>query len=478
MGLMRVFENEQEDVVTLPEEIFVIEPVTEPDTAAEIVTVDQMNASIAELVDVFTDMEDAGGMSQRFALEAERILPGIIGRPVEFHTAAPSATHYRVSLEEVHKGIWALAAAAAVAVMAAIYKIYKWLTGGSSDTPGSGSGGGSGGKVEKAKDEAEHIATQGPELAATMTQVAAEVRADPIVLKDKNGKSQEYRNMEGIIETFFLSEEQYRTEKSLLQNPDPVHYDIVHEGPYSKMIDELSKAKIFSEARQQIMERLKVIEELIHEDRNSEGNHVLNANRRIQTTGEPIKVRVGGRQKTFREIQQELSETRSKIVAKKPPVRLHYDDTFRRMEHVLKKKDLVHLLAEIHDHLPVVQEMNEKIAKLNDWLGELAQDGQPGGNSPQVAQGVRQVLFILGQQVTGFAGMCNEVLHYVNDSKRLVTVTVGFGREIVHRLSASMDEKNMSPGWKKIKAEIQGAHKAMQEAHFPSGYKDPTAGHH
>jgi hypothetical protein len=51
----------------------------------------------------------------------------------------------------------------------------------------------------------------------------------------------------------------------------------------------------------------------------------------------------------------------------------------------------------------------------------------------------------------------------------------GFAREIVQRISADMDEKTMSDGWKKIKAQILGAQKAIQESHFPSGYHDPAA---
>lgn len=478
MGLVRAFENEQEDVVILPEEIFVIEPVTDVDVTAEIITVEQMDQSIAELIDVFTDMEDAGGMSQRFALEAERILPGIMGRPVNFHTAAPSATHYRVSLEEVHKGIWALAAAAAVAVMAAIYKIYKWLTGDSADGGGKGGGGGGGaaGKVEAAKAEVQHIATQGPEVAQAMTDANKELHSNPITLQDKNGKTKEYRDMESVIEALFLSESHYSKEKSLLQNPDPIHYDIIHERDYSKHVDMLSKARLFHEAATQIKDRLKVIEELIHEDRNSEGNHVLNTASRLKNTASPIKVKVNSSFKTFREIHADLSAARNKAASFKPPARLHYDDTFRRMEHVFKKKELLQLLVEIDGHLPVVQEMHEHIAKLNGWLGDLTTDGQPGGNSPQVAQSVREVLSVLGQQVTGFAGLCNEVLHYVNDNKRLVQVVVGFGKEIVREVSKRYPDDNLPSGWKTIRAQIQGAHKALQEAHYPSGYKDPTAG--
>lgn len=76
------------------------------------------------------DILKSGGMSQSFALEADRILNGFINEdlPIGYFTKQPSATKLRYALEEMDKKQMGMIAAAIAAAIAILYKIIKWFT--------------------------------------------------------------------------------------------------------------------------------------------------------------------------------------------------------------------------------------------------------------------------------------------------------------------------------------------------------------
>jgi hypothetical protein len=84
---------------------------------------------ITDLFYLADDIQNASGMNQSFAMEAEKLLPGFGGVPIGYYTVDTSATRYKVAVEELSAGIWALIAAAITAVAAMIYKFIKYVFG-------------------------------------------------------------------------------------------------------------------------------------------------------------------------------------------------------------------------------------------------------------------------------------------------------------------------------------------------------------
>jgi hypothetical protein len=103
------------------------------DISANIGTITALENRIADLLYLADDIQNASGMNQSFAMEAEKLLPGFGKVPLGYYTLDTSATRYKVSLEEISKGIWALIAAAAAALAAVVYKFIKWLFGDKDD---------------------------------------------------------------------------------------------------------------------------------------------------------------------------------------------------------------------------------------------------------------------------------------------------------------------------------------------------------
>lgn len=136
-----------------------------PELEAEVKLVVAYEHQIHDLRALADDLERVGGINQDFVMEAERLLPGVLVSdkvPLGFFSVSTSATRYRMSMEEVTKGIWALIAAGIAAALAVIYKLYKWFTGDSSDKAGGGGGGGSsdGGKAASSHEAAGDVVNE------------------------------------------------------------------------------------------------------------------------------------------------------------------------------------------------------------------------------------------------------------------------------------------------------------------------------
>lgn len=139
-----------------------------PELEGEVRMIVAVEDQLFDLEQLAMSIERAGGMNQRFALESERIVPGLLVTdrvPVGFYSKDTSATRLRVSLEEITKGMWALIAAGIAAALALLYKLYKWFSG---DKSADGEGGGSGGSSSEAKVE-EH--ERGGDVAAEVKRV-------------------------------------------------------------------------------------------------------------------------------------------------------------------------------------------------------------------------------------------------------------------------------------------------------------------
>lgn len=429
-----------------------------------------LESSIQELIDLSDDIQGTGGMSQSFALEAERILPGILSCPTNYFSKAPSQTQYRLATEEIHKGIWALIAAATAAVLAAIYKIYKWFSGDSSGDD-KGAGKAAEAKAEKKVEDAEKTAEGTVAVAEGMVDAADTLRHNPVEFSGTKGHFK-FNSMDHLIEQTFMSTASYGEEKKFFLEPEPVHRDIVDHGPYSQLFDRVAKGSVFTSASNLLKDKIKLLEEIIHKDRNAQGSVVAGIQKDLDLVAAPIKVKFSGETLTLRELADKLRAEREKAEGKKTSGRLHYDDMFNRINKVYKNDNVVRLLHQVRDYLPVVSDMKDALQVTQDYVGDLSHDGQAGGNSPPVAQKVRSVISILGQQITGFAALSNEIDHYVQYLKRLSSVTVGFGKEIVTRMMHLMEVnevKEIPSSWKKVRAAIDGATKAMEASHFPSG---------
>ena len=145
---------------------------------------------LGHLEQLQTDIRDAGGMTQQFAMEAQQLLV-VFDRdtPLAYYTKNPSRTRLAVANEEINKGMWAAIAAGVAALLAVVYKVVRWLMGSSSsDSAPASSSASSSNKTptEQAKEvvkEATEVAKEAPEAVAQTKESASEMvaEAEPVL---------------------------------------------------------------------------------------------------------------------------------------------------------------------------------------------------------------------------------------------------------------------------------------------------------
>lgn len=146
-----------------------------------------LEQSLARLDGIADRMEAVRGVSQSMALEAQQVMPGFLNqkRPVGYFTVAPSATQYRVSLEEISKGMWAAIAVGIAAAFTAVVGLIMALVGGDSSSKSAGGGGGKAPPLEKAIENVEKVTevVAQSEAAAEVIQHTREHTVDDAIKK-------------------------------------------------------------------------------------------------------------------------------------------------------------------------------------------------------------------------------------------------------------------------------------------------------
>lgn len=448
-----------------------------PATGVELAEDDEllvaMESSLVDLIGLAVEIRTTGGMSKSFAMEAQRIMPNTLSVPVNYFSESPSATRLHVSLEEIDKGIWALIIAGVTIVVGAIYKIWKWLSG---DKEGDGNGSTAVSNTERKIEEVTATSDSTIELADSMAEAGREIRAHPIQFQGKDGTVR-WNSMDQLIDSVFVSDDRYGEEKKFFLQPKPIHRDIVENGNYTKIIHQLAKAHVFNRAAELIMAKIKLLEEIEHRDRNAQGTIIAGLQKQMDEIAKPIMLKFEGKEMTLAQLAGRLRAAREEAENTKNTHRLHYDEMFSKLSQSYKNKDLVELLKQMLGYLPVLDEMRQGLERTEHFVGDLTQDGQPGGNSPQVAQRIRVLIGAMHEQLTGFAQLANEIDHYVHHFKSLSKTTTGFGKEIVRKVTSHMrlaEVEEIPVEWKKIVAGIEAALDAMEKSHFPSGVQGRT----
>lgn len=131
-----------------------------------------LEQSLARLDGLADRMTAVRGVSQSMALEAQEVMPGFLNkkRPVGFFTVSPSQTQYRVSLEEISRGMWSAIAIGIAAAFAAVIALIMGLLG--SDAEGAKSPGKKTPPIEKAIENSDKVTAivQASEQAAEIVQ--------------------------------------------------------------------------------------------------------------------------------------------------------------------------------------------------------------------------------------------------------------------------------------------------------------------
>lgn len=230
-----------------------------------------LESELKEFYYLFDDMKTVGGMNQQLALEMHRLIPESAQKyPVGYFTKQATATLYRPALEELHEGVWALIGAAALAITVMIWKFVRWVTGKSSDELPEPKASGSGpsdsqlsGAIKDAESaankrnnvideiagEQKNIANMAPGLEAAAVQVVGDARKNDEqegrrAANDATGGDGKKGGSVSIEEVtdMILDLNKHKHLYDLVYQKNNAYYDIMVDGPWSKLILALGPA--------------------------------------------------------------------------------------------------------------------------------------------------------------------------------------------------------------------------------------------
>lgn len=438
------------------EEIFVDPtPGEVPELAVDVEILVSLEARLDDLAYLRQDMERAHGMTQSFAMEAERILPGSMGVPVGYFTKTPTATRYTVATESLSKGVWALIAAAVAAVAAAIIKFYLWLSGDPKGDPKNPAK-----AAEKAQEQAaksEEKAEQNEEVLRETPQRVGKVY-QAFQYSEHNPKSDRAAviakpleaTLDSFVEGFLADDTRYERTKRFMQQDNPIFRDIITEGPYTKAFREV--AGRLKEIAHLLQQREKMFGTIMVRDLKPHGTLVRGQNLNdLDVAVTPFRLRVGGKECTLSEAADEFAKIRMKAASDHTkPQPMSLDQTLGALERSYTNSQIQQFFQHQREVIAASAKMDERLAKFEGEMGNVANDGTPGKFSEGVGPAIRQAVFSFGQEFNAFRRLQAELYTYGQHLDRLGNESVGLVSALETRLFslARTGKINLPDDWK------------------------------
>jgi hypothetical protein len=426
-----------------------------PDNNEELDVFVSLEARIEDILVLRESILESCGMSQAYALEAQRLLPDFDNKnPIGFYTVAPSATRYAVAIEELSSGVWTLIAAGIAAVIAIIAKFFKWL--------GKGD-------EKKAEERIQEVANKFEEAKKKLNEVEkllnegkTEINGKYLYLKDAPHK--EHYSLDALITAMFESTPHERRLGEFLQTKDPYFHDLVNRGPYLHEMARL--ATVFKSLQIILRQRLNAMEAIAKMDLSDASlSSGMATAKMLREVGTPIEVEYEGKTQTLQEIRHQVMAVASEVKDSKPEGHLSFDTLFSTMSVAMGNSEISNSLKEVTAITPLVDKMRDELETMRGKAGHYGQDGKAGHHSTTVGTDLRHAIFVLGEDLAAMSALTAEVLQYQHRMLYLAFSAADFAEAVAMKLSHDVqDEQGRSlEKWKKIAHELKQTRK---ELHF------------
>ena len=442
--------------------------------------------SIIDLSDLADSIESAGGMTQDFAMEALRIVPNVLSATPKHFSLSPTATRLKVSLEEIHAGVWALIAAAVAAVITIIYKIYRWIAGDSTD--------GDKGDSTVAFTKAEAALTQdlndvkdyAEATAATEDAIkrGSDLLRDGIELSDvglhdldkatasaAQSKKIRYTDFDHLIAKLFVEGNKFEASKRFLESGNPYYHDVITYGPYTKMAEDAGDALLL--VKSALETKIRALDELIKEDINStsataQWKHNKTLDSDIIT--KPIELTFRGNKMDMEGVAKALRVQKEGVGNQKPTERINFNTLFQRTSSIYKKPVNIKIFTALKESMLYIHQLESKIEQMQSKSANVNHDGQPGSASEGVAVRVREALQGVLKDVYGYGHLAHELKFYAMNVNYLAKEAQGFGTAVVRQITKAMkmDGERVPDEWQGVLRDLDTQLEHLQNVYQKS----------
>ena len=411
-----------------------------------------LESRIEDLIYLASDIAKSAGMNQAFAMEAEKLLPGFGGVPIGYYSNDTTATRFKVSLEEISKGIWALIAAGIAFVIAIIAKLFGFFSGKKDK-----------GTVKDAEEAIDAVVKDIAEDEKKIKEAEIKIKkADSIFsnvgfyIFDSEGKAFHCASLQIAVDRMLNGELRHSRAKEFLAFTNPIHHDLITFGEYSKaavMLGERMRS-INDVFKLKLDELTSVINENIGSTSNSEE---LMSLRSLNAINKPIEINVYGKQMTLSEAAGHLRSIRSDVIAKNVRHDIDFDDLFFAMAHVYSGSKITKILADVRSSLSILSSIEKHLIKMEFMMRNLSVDGITGTLTHDIAELVRTTVSTLAKDVSSLKEIHAEISKYADEMRELSVKAFGITCEVMSKLTDEMDrhEYKVPDEWRKVVDSLQ-----------------------
>ena len=415
-----------------------------------------LECRLIDLTNLAADIRKTHGMSQSYAMEAEKLLPGFGGVPMGYYSKDATATRFAVSLEELHKGIWALIAAGVIAVITLIVKIISWFKGdsGKDGKPGKGTPAEAIKAVETDVTAAVETPKNVEKAAETLKEINGVLKDCGLSLKDKNGKETTFTSFDQAITILLTDQERYSKTLNYLKSTDPLLHDIIHNGPYTKNIHNLSTC--FNAVKSHLDSILDGISAVIAMDKNktdTTASAVISGI--LSHFNKDITFKFDNKDLTLKDITSTIQSSRADALNKTNNAPMPFDTLYQSISDSFKRTGEVEILKGQIGCIGIVAQMEEKLKGYENRTRSLSEDSNDGANSSGIGAAIRETIVITGHQVVAFGNLSRQIREFTLDKKRIVNDVISVTKDVIKRLDTELtnsENKSRVPKqWKALK---------------------------
>lgn len=447
------------------------DPVEDPTSIALALDIDKLDSEAVSLEERTEDLvglaraiRATSGMSQSFAMEAEKLLPGFGGVPVGYYTKDPSITRYKLSLEEITKGIWELIQKMAKIVRDAVLKLISWITG-KADPKDDGDD-----NKNKEREEVLKEGAKGNEETAKSVSRLAELYINAhFVFKDKDGNPVDCHTWNDFVKYYFIKEDRYGRVSEFLNNPKPIYLDIVNGGDYSKMMKDAFR--YVEAATTALRVKSMHINKTMNNDTLGNGSlkDAADNTERLTKVSSAAVFDFKGSKITIEDLNSRFNIARQVAMQEHPGEVLSIDKALLSLSGFFSTNPARAVLIMFERLTDTLRNTTKHLDALEDMARDLTMDGVLGANSEGVGQHIRDSIIVVRQEVAGVSRLIVMIDEYMRNVIYLNTQIAGVFSEIMRRvvIQAHKDGLEVHPEWTEHVNHLAETARALTRKHWP-----------
>jgi hypothetical protein len=399
--------------------------------------------ALEDLGYLLDDILKAGGMSQSFAMEAQRLIPDFDhGSPIGFYTKEPTATRYTVSLEAITGGIWAAIVAASAALMYLLYRLIRWMLGKKAD--GATKDKGVAAMAQEIRKDAQELAEEcqtdasdakdmGVDLkkaADAAREVEFQVRRG-VTIADSKGATEDVNSIDAIVDKLISDGSMGTAFRDLLRSGDAMMHDILDEGEYTQEVKRLADAS--KSMLVQMDSRVKAILAIFKQsmknqpDDEKQANFAV-ANKQLASITGKITVSFDGGDLTLQEVNQRLvtkaNSLKGKVVTKKLTLEGILNQAARASD---RNSAFIKLMDWVPKSVGQVELLTKTIEDLEIFIGNAAADPTAVGMPAEHARPLRAALYAIHGDLIDLHVVYDQVNRYRLSYMYYMSEVIAFG---------------------------------------------------